>query len=107
MHRSIRLLATCAITLALACVAFAQSGTAYLEGYVKGVDGKALQGAVLKLERTDGEAHYQVKTDKKGHWMQAGIPLGATFTVSVVVDGKVADTKHKVKSSSDGGSAKS
>ncbi len=35
--------------------------------------------------------------------MQAGIPLAAFFTVSVLIDGKVVDTKHKVKSSSDGG----
>jgi len=103
MQRSFRYLAAGALALALACVAFAQTGTAYLDGKVIGVDGKPLQGAVVKLERTDGQAHYQVKTDKKGHWMQAGIPLAAMFDISVVVDGKVADTKHKVKSSSDGG----
>jgi Carboxypeptidase regulatory-like domain len=103
MRRSIRFVAAGAIALALACVAFAQNGTAYLEGKVTGVDGKPVQGAVLKLERTDGQGHYQVKTDKKGHWMQAGIPLAATFNVSVTIDGKVADTKHNVKSSSDGG----
>src|SRR5258705_7957427 len=54
MQRSIRLVAACAMALTLACAAFAQSGMSYLEGNVKGVDGKPLQGAVLKLERTDG-----------------------------------------------------
>jgi len=103
MQRSFRYLAAGALALALACVAFAQTGTAYLDGKVTGVDGKPVQGAVVKLDRTDGDAHYQVKTDKKGHWMQAGIPLAAFFTVSVLIDGKVVDTKHKVKSSSDGG----
>jgi hypothetical protein len=91
------------MALTLACAAFAQSGMSYLEGNVKGVDGKPLQGAVLKLERTDGGAKYELKTDKKGHWMQAGISLGGTFTVSVLVDGKVADVKHKVKPGTDGG----
>jgi hypothetical protein len=103
MQRSIRVLAACAITLVLACVAFAQSGMAYLEGNVKGVDGKPLQGAVIKLERTDGQAKYELKTDKKGHWMQAGISLGGTFTVTVSVDGKVADTKHNVRPGTEGG----
>ena len=103
MQRSIRVLAVCSITLVLACVAFAQSGTSYLEGNVKGVDGKPLQGAVIKLERTDGQAKYELKTDKKGHWAQAGIVLGGNFTVSVLVDGKVADSKHNVKPSTDGG----
>ena len=104
MHRSIRLLAASMVWLALACVSFAQSGTAYLDGSVMGVDGKPLQGAVLKLQRTDSQGMYQVKTDKKGHWIQAGLPLGGTFTVSVLVDGKVADTKHKVRATTDGGS---
>jgi hypothetical protein len=103
MQRCIRILAACAITLVLACVAFAQSGTSYLEGNVKGVDGKPLQGAVIKLERTDGQAKYELKTDKKGHWAQAGIALGGVFTVTVSVDGKVADTKHNVKPRTDGG----
>jgi len=103
MRRSIRSLAALAVALTLACVAFAQSGMSYLEGNVKGVDGKPLQGAVLKLERTDGGAKYEVKTDKKGHWMQAGISLGGVFTVSVLVYGKVADVKHGVKPGTDGG----
>ncbi|MBI2680521.1 MAG: carboxypeptidase regulatory-like domain-containing protein [Candidatus Solibacter usitatus] len=103
MQRSIRLLAACTLALTLACVAFAQSGMAYLEGSVKGVDGKALQGAVIKLERTDGQAKYEVKTNKKGQWMQAGIALGGVFTVSLLVDGKVADSKHNVKPGTDGG----
>ena len=71
------------MALTLACAAFAQSGMSYLEGNVKGVD--------------------ELKTDKKGHWMQAGISLGGIFTVSVLVDGKVADVKHKVKPGTDGG----
>ena len=80
MQRSIRFVAACALALTLACAVFAQSGMSYLEGNVKGTDGKPLQGAVLKLERTDGQANYQLKTDKKGQWMQAGIPLGARST---------------------------
>lgn len=103
MKTCIRSMAAGIVCLVLACVSFAQNGTAYLEGKVTGVDGKPLQGAVLRLDRTDSQGVYQVKTDKKGHWMQAGLPLGGTFTISVLVDGKVADSKHKVKATSDGG----
>ena len=35
--------------------------------------------------------------------MQAGMALGGVFTVSVLVDGKVADSKHNVKPGTDGG----
>jgi hypothetical protein len=103
MKKGIRLLAASMVCLVLTCVSFSQNGTAYLEGKVTGVDGKPVQGAVLQLERTDSQGSYKVKTDKKGHWAQAGLPLGGTFSISVVVDGKVADVKHKVKATTDGG----
>ena len=64
--------------------------TANLEGNVKGEDGKPLQGAVIKIDRTDIKGHYQVKTDKKGHFLHAGLPYGV-YDVTVSVNGQDKD----------------
>ncbi|HEY7391466.1 MAG TPA: carboxypeptidase regulatory-like domain-containing protein [Bryobacteraceae bacterium] len=69
----------------LAFTALAQQGS--MEGMVKGPDGKPMIGAMVKIDRTDIKAHYQVKTDKKGHYFHAGLPYG-TYNVSIEVDGK-------------------
>jgi tetratricopeptide (TPR) repeat protein len=69
----------------LAFGAWAQQGS--MEGSVKGPDGKPLVGAMVKIDRTDIKAHYQVKSDKKGHYFHAGLPYG-TYNVSIDVDGK-------------------
>jgi tetratricopeptide (TPR) repeat protein len=67
--------------------------TARIEGSVTGFDGKPLQGAVVKLHRTDILQDFQVKTDKKGYFVQIGLQPGGIFTVSVEVDGKVVDSQ--------------
>jgi tetratricopeptide (TPR) repeat protein len=81
--------------LLMAGTALAQTTT--LEGNVKGPDGQPMKGAVIVLERTDIKGHYQVKSDKKGHWLYTGLPLG-TYDVSCQVDGKVVDKVSGVKS---------
>ena len=81
--------------LLMAGTALAQTTT--LEGSVKGADGQPMKGAVIVLERTDIKGHYQVKSDKKGHWLYTGLPLG-TYDISCEVDGKVADKISGVKS---------
>ncbi len=65
--------------------ASAQVGS--MEGDVKGADGQPLKGAMVKIDRTDIKAHYQVKSDKKGHYFHAGLPFG-TYNVSIEADGK-------------------
>jgi tetratricopeptide (TPR) repeat protein len=62
-----------------------------VSGDVKGVDGKPLVGALIKLERTDQKGSFKVKTDKKGHYYYGGLGLGI-FTVTVEVDGKDMDS---------------
>lgn len=69
-------------------MAWAQTGS--LEGDVKDENGQPLKGALVKIDRTDIKGHYQVKTDKKGHYFHAGLPLGK-FRVSVEVDGAERD----------------
>jgi len=76
--------------------AIAQTGN--LEGNVKGDDGKPLPGALIKIDRTDIKGHYQVKTDKKGHYLHAGLPSGqATYDITVSVDGKDRDGAKGVR----------
>ena len=82
----LRNLALAATGLAIfAFSALAQQGS--MQGDVKGPDGKPLPGAMVKIDRTDIKAHYQVKTDKKGHYFHAGLPYG-TYNVSIDVGGK-------------------
>ncbi|HUA64041.1 MAG TPA: carboxypeptidase regulatory-like domain-containing protein [Verrucomicrobiae bacterium] len=69
-----------------------------LEGYVKGADGKPLEKAVINIERTDIKGHYPTKTDKKGHYIYTGLPIG-TYNITVLVDGKEADGIKGVKTS--------
>ena len=89
-------------SLALAAVALAQSGTSFLEGTAVGKDSKPLVGALVKIERTDVKGTYQVKTDKKGKWFHAGLPLGGSFTISLIVDGKPVDAVQGIKTKMDG-----
>ena len=74
--------------LLFSAAAFAQTTT--LVGDVKGTDGKLLQNAQIQIVRTDIKANYKTKTDKKGHYVYAGLPIGK-YNVSVEVDGKTAD----------------
>lgn len=78
-----------------AASAFAQITT--MEGTVTGPDGKPAVGALVKLHRTDIKWDATLKTDKKGHYIHTGVPLG-TFDISVSVDGKEVDKLGGVKS---------
>jgi tetratricopeptide (TPR) repeat protein len=76
----------------LPCWGQGQTGT--IDGDVKGLDGKPLAGAEIKLTRTDVKGNYHTKTDKKGHYIYSGLPLG-TYNVEVDLDGKMVDgTDH-------------
>ncbi len=61
--------------------AFAQTGS--IEGDVKDPEGTPIIGALVKLDRKDIKQHFEVKTDKKGHYFHAGLPVAlykVTFT---------------------------
>jgi tetratricopeptide (TPR) repeat protein len=90
-----KLLLSGGFVLLTACSALAQTAT--LQGDVKDGNGQPLKGAVIKLERKDIKGHYQVKTDKKGHWLYTGLPGASTFDISCEVDGKVVDKANSVK----------
>src|SRR5579871_6121799 len=75
--------------LFLVSVSLAQ--IAPIEGNVKGADGKPIQGAVIKIVRTDIKGEYPAKTDKKGHYINIGVPLGGTYNIQLYIDGKMVD----------------
>lgn len=85
-----------AALLFFACAAFAQ--VASLEGDVKDENGQPLKGALVKIDRKDIKGHYQVKTDKKGHYFHTGLPLG-TYKVTLEVDGRDVDSVDNVRTS--------
>ena len=81
--------------LLFAGAAFAQISA--IEGDVKGPDGKSVQGAQILIERKDMKGTYKgAKTDKKGHYIYNGLPLG-TYKVSVIIDGQSRDSVDNVR----------
>jgi tetratricopeptide (TPR) repeat protein len=85
--------------LLLMCTGIASAQLSRIQGKVIGEDGKPMQGAVIKIDRTDMKGNYQLKTNKKGEYLHAGIPFGGTYDVSVVVDGQVRDKVGGVRTS--------
>ncbi|MGC8793511.1 MAG: tetratricopeptide repeat protein [Bryobacteraceae bacterium] len=83
-----------AASLLLAGVSLAQ--TSSIAGQVKGEDGKPLQGALIRIERLDIKGNYRTKTNKKGEYFHAGLPLG-TYRVILEVDGKEVDRVENVR----------
>jgi tetratricopeptide (TPR) repeat protein len=90
-----RLLLLSGFVLLVASSAWAQVTT--LEGDVKDEKNQPVPKALVKLERTDIKGHYQVKSDKKGHWFYTGLPLG-TYNITCEVNGQVVDKVEGVKS---------
>jgi tetratricopeptide (TPR) repeat protein len=88
------LLGFLSVSLFFASSAWAQTGS--LSGDVKDESGKGLVGALVKIERTDIKGNYKVKTDKKGHYFHAGLPLGV-YNVILEVDGKDVDRVNGVR----------
>jgi cytochrome c-type biogenesis protein CcmH/NrfG len=79
-------LAACALLTLMAVSAAAQVGK--IEGDVKKQGtGEPVVGAQVDIVRTDMRGNYSVKTDKKGHFVYAGIPLMGTYTVLVSAEG--------------------
>ncbi|HTP88742.1 MAG TPA: tetratricopeptide repeat protein [Bryobacteraceae bacterium] len=77
-----------------ACSAWAQTGG--IEGKVVGDDGQPVKGAVIHFQREDIKGNYKCNTDKHGHYVYTGLPLG-TYKVSVEVEGRERDSMDKVR----------
>ena len=83
-----KLLIAVPVALLFSTACFAQ--LTIIEGDVKGEDGKPVKDAVIKIERKDQKGSYPTKTDKKGHYIYTGLPLGS-FTVTLSIGGKDVD----------------
>src|SRR5919199_1413904 len=74
-----------ALLVILSTIVCAQ--TAQVEGTVKvkAEDGslKPVAGALIDMYRTDIKGHWDVKTDKSGHYIRLGMPLQGTYTFVV------------------------
>ena len=82
---SFRSLMAVAPLFLLAAAGWAQ--TSNIQGDVLDTDGKPLQGAVIKIDRTDIKQSFNVKTDKKGHFLYANLPTGV-YNITIIVNGK-------------------
>lgn len=91
-----------ALMALLMCTGIASAQLSRIQGKVIGEDGQPLQGAVIKIVRTDMRGNYSLKTNKKGEYLHAGIPYGGTFDVSVEVDGQMRDKMSGVRTSAGG-----
>jgi len=54
-----------------------------MTGTVTDIHGSPMVGAIVSIDRQDISGHYNVKTDKKGHFGHYGLPLG-TFNVALL-----------------------
>jgi len=78
----------------LAGLGFAQ--TSSIAGTVKGEDGNPLRDALVKINRRDIRGNYKVKTNRKGEYFHAGLPLG-NYDVVLEVGGKDVDRVNNVR----------
>ena len=80
--------------LVFSAVAYGQTGA--ISGKVVGEDGQGLKDALILIERKDIKGNYKVKSNKKGEYFHAGLPLGV-YKVSCEVDGRVVDMMDGVR----------
>jgi tetratricopeptide (TPR) repeat protein len=78
----------------LALTSFAQITT--IEGDVKGADGKPVEKAVIKIDRIDIKGAYKTNTNKKGHYLYMGLPIG-NYNITLEMDGKVVDVVNNIR----------
>ena len=96
MHAKFSVFGLVAIGLLL-CSGGAWAQISAIEGDVMGPDGQPIKGAQIVIERKDMKGTYKgAKTDKKGHYIYNGLPLG-TYKVSVLVDGQAKDSVDNVR----------
>ncbi len=73
-----------------------QAQVSQLEGKVIGEDGAPLQNAIIKIERKDIRGNYRTKSNRKGEYIHAGLPLGV-YRVVLEVDGRDVDAVDNVR----------
>jgi Flp pilus assembly protein TadD len=66
---------------------FAQSMGVFQGTVTDKATGQAIQGAVVSFDGIDMKRHYEVKTDKKGRYIHAGIPISGRYKIIVRKEG--------------------
>jgi tetratricopeptide (TPR) repeat protein len=89
-------LGACAVLFLFACSVFAQT-TYTILGNVTDEAGKPLEGAVIRIERKDIKWSANLKTNRRGEYIHAGVPVGGTYKVTFVVGGTDVDFRDNVK----------
>src|SRR5262245_1165611 len=90
--------ASCALIALTSLAATAQTGR-FESDVVKADTKEPIVGAEVQIERTDIKGSYPVKTDKKGHFLHAGVPYVGTYTIMVSAPGCRPDLIQNVKGS--------
>jgi tetratricopeptide (TPR) repeat protein len=91
-----RILALCALVLGLAIVttpAFAQTGQ--VKGKVVDAENKPVEGAKVTVQQLDTNSKFDLKTNKKGEYMQIGVPPG-NYKITAEKDGLTATRTQKI-----------
>jgi tetratricopeptide (TPR) repeat protein len=83
-----------AVAVLFAAVSMAQ--TTSIAGKVTGEDGKGMQGAQIRIVRTDIKGNYSVKTNKKGEYYYGGLPLG-NYNVMLEMNGQMVDQVNGIR----------
>src|ERR1044071_7928625 len=77
---------SCALLSLLTISAFAQLGR--IEGeVVKAGSTEPVANAAVSIVRMDIKGNYDLKTDKKGKFLHAGVPYAGNYTILVSADG--------------------
>ena len=91
-----RILVSCALVFGLAIVtapAFAQTGQ--VKGKVVDAENKPVDGAKVTVQQTDTNSKFDLKTNKKGEYMQIGVPPGM-YKITVEKDGLTTSKTQKI-----------
>jgi tetratricopeptide (TPR) repeat protein len=90
-----RILTLCALVVGLAMVtpAFAQTGQ--VKGKVVDAENKPVDGAKVTVQQLDTNSKFDLKTNKKGEYMQIGIPPG-NYKITVEKDGLTSSKNQRI-----------
>jgi Carboxypeptidase regulatory-like domain len=82
-------------------VATAWAGPSAIQGVVKDANGRAIKGAVVRIESRDGKTLLKtVKTDANGRYVSDGLGAGV-YRVTLVVNGAVKASIMNTKATAD------
>jgi len=91
-----RILTLCALVLGLAALAtpaFAQTGQ--IKGKVVDAENKPVDGAKVTVQQLDTNSKFDLKTNKKGEYMQIGVPPG-NYKITVEKDGLTTSKNQRI-----------